>query len=192
MRDTDLMQLALGLVPPWQVKACAFDADKRRSALAKAGVQGMTVSEVRGFGRQKGHREIYRGAECEIEYVPKIKLEVAVPADLAQRVIDTIRNAAHTGNIGDGKIFVLALEAVQRGTDRRNGRERLVEIAAAASRKSRDGSFLLPRKSWDRSARWSGRCGAAGTPLADYTPRRRCACTKLSPAQVERDEGDPL
>jgi nitrogen regulatory protein PII len=114
MRDTDLMQLALGLVPPWQVKACAFDADKRRSALAKAGVQGMTVSEVRGFGRQKGHREIYRGAEYEIEYVPKIKLEVAVPADLAQRVVETIRDAARTGNIGDGKIFVLALEAAQR------------------------------------------------------------------------------
>jgi nitrogen regulatory protein PII len=88
--------------------------DAVREALAEAGVQGMTVSEVRGFGRQKGHREIYRGAEYEIEYVPKIKLEVAVPADLAQRVIDTIRNAAHTGNIGDGKIFVLTLEAAQR------------------------------------------------------------------------------
>src|SRR5262245_53049587 len=69
--------------------------DAVREALAEAGVQGMTVSEVRGLGRQKGHREIYRGAEYEIEYVPKIKLEVAVPADLAQRVIDTIRNAAH-------------------------------------------------------------------------------------------------
>jgi nitrogen regulatory protein PII len=88
--------------------------DAVREALAKAGVQGMTVSEVRGFGRQKGHREIYRGAEYEIEYVPKIKLEVAVPADLAQRVVDTICDAARTGNIGDGKIFVLALESARR------------------------------------------------------------------------------
>ena len=88
--------------------------DPVRDALAKVGVQGLTVTEVRGFGRQKGHREIYRGAEYQIAYVPKIKLEVAVPADLAERVVDTIRDSARTGNIGDGKIFVLALESVVR------------------------------------------------------------------------------
>ena len=88
--------------------------DAVREALAKTGVQGLTVSEVRGFGRQKGHREIYRGAEYDIAYVPKVKLEVAVPADLAERVVETIRDSARTGNIGDGKIFVLALELAIR------------------------------------------------------------------------------
>ena len=91
--------------------------DAVREALAKTGVQGLTVSEVRGFGRQKGHREIYRGAEYDIAYVPKVKLEVAVPADLADRVVETIRDSARTGNIGDGKIFVLALEFSDTGAD---------------------------------------------------------------------------
>ena len=91
-----------------------FRLDDVRQALTEIGVQGMTVSEVRGFGRQKGHREIYRGAEYEIAYVPKVKLEVAVPAALAERVVETIRDSARTGNIGDGKIFVLALESAMR------------------------------------------------------------------------------
>lgn len=88
--------------------------DAVREALADAGVQGLTVTEARGFGRQKGHREIYRGAEYQIGYVPKIKLEVAVPAEVADRVIETIRVSARTGNIGDGKIFVLPLELAMR------------------------------------------------------------------------------
>jgi nitrogen regulatory protein P-II 2 len=88
--------------------------DVVREALADAGVQGLTVTEVRGFGRQKGHREIYRGAEYQIAYVPKIKLEVAVPADVADRVVEVIRASAQTGNIGDGKIFVLPLELAMR------------------------------------------------------------------------------
>jgi nitrogen regulatory protein PII len=88
--------------------------DAVREALSKAGAQGLTVSEVRGFGRQKGHRQIYRGAEYEIAYVPKVKIEVAVPAELADRVVATIRDSARTGNIGDGKIFVLALESAMR------------------------------------------------------------------------------
>jgi nitrogen regulatory protein PII len=88
--------------------------DAVREALSNAGVQGLTVSEVRGFGRQKGHREIYRGAEYEIAYVPKVKIEVAVPAELTERVVDAIRDSARTGNIGDGKILVLALESVMR------------------------------------------------------------------------------
>ena len=88
--------------------------DVVREALASIGVQGLTVTEVRGFGRQKGHREIYRGAEYQIAYVAKIKLEVAVPADLAERVVETIRDSARTGNIGDGKIFVFPLESAMR------------------------------------------------------------------------------
>jgi nitrogen regulatory protein PII len=88
--------------------------DAVREALADAGVQGITVTEVRGFGRQKGHREIYRGAEYQIAYVPKIKLEVAVPAEFAQGVVEAIRASARTGNIGDGKIFVLPLELAIR------------------------------------------------------------------------------
>jgi nitrogen regulatory protein PII len=88
--------------------------DAVREALADAGIQGLTVTEARGFGRQKGHREIYRGTEYQIAYVPKIKLEVAVPADVAERVVETIRASARTGNIGDGKIFVLPLESAMR------------------------------------------------------------------------------
>jgi nitrogen regulatory protein PII len=88
--------------------------DTVREALSNAGVQGLTVTEVRGFGRQKGHREIDRGAEYQIAYVPKVKLEVAVPADLAERVVEIIRDSARTGNIGDGKIFVLPLESAVR------------------------------------------------------------------------------
>jgi Nitrogen regulatory protein PII len=88
--------------------------DAVREALARVDVQGLTVSEVRGFGRQKGHKEIYRGAEYEIAYVPKVKLEIAVAANQADRVVETINKAARTGTIGDGKIFVLALESVVR------------------------------------------------------------------------------
>jgi nitrogen regulatory protein P-II 2 len=91
-----------------------FKLDAVRAALTELGVQGLTVSEARGFGRQKGHKEIYRGAEYEIGYVPKVKIEVAVPASLAERAVDTIRDTARTGNIGDGKIFVLALESAVR------------------------------------------------------------------------------
>ena len=88
--------------------------DAVREALAQVGVQGLTVSEVRGFGRQKGHREIYRGTEYEIGYVPKIKLEIATAADQADRVVEAISKATRTGKIGDGKIFVLPIEAVTR------------------------------------------------------------------------------
>ena len=83
-------------------------------SVGEAGIEGITVSEVRGFGRQKGHREIYRGAEYEISYVPKIKLEIAVPTDKAKRVIEAIVTTARTGTIGDGKIFVLGLESAIR------------------------------------------------------------------------------
>lgn len=101
------MRLIVAIVQPYKL-------DQVREALTELGIQGLTVSEVRGFGRQKGHKEIYRGAEYEIAFVPKVKIEVAVPASVAERAVDAIRNAARTGNIGDGKIFVLALEQAVR------------------------------------------------------------------------------
>ncbi len=91
-----------------------FKLDAVREALQGIGVQGLTASEVRGFGRQRGHKEVYRGSEYTISYVPKIKLEIAVPADLAERVVETIRETARTDRIGDGKIFVLDLESAMR------------------------------------------------------------------------------
>ena len=91
-----------------------FKLDEVREALSGISIAGMTVTEVKGFGRQKGQTEIYRGAEYQIAYVPKVKLEVAVPAELAERVVEIIRDSARTGNIGDGKIFVLPLESAVR------------------------------------------------------------------------------
>ena len=91
-----------------------FKLDDVREALSEIGVQGITVSEVKGFGRQKGHTELYRGAEYVIDFLPKIKLEIAVTDELAERVVETIAGAARTGKIGDGKIFVTSLEQVLR------------------------------------------------------------------------------
>ncbi|MBX3726169.1 MAG: P-II family nitrogen regulator [Xanthomonadales bacterium] len=91
-----------------------FKLDDVREALSEIGVQGITVSEVKGFGRQKGHTELYRGAEYVIDFLPKIKLEIAVTDELAERVVETIAAAARTGKIGDGKIFVTTLEQVLR------------------------------------------------------------------------------
>ena len=91
-----------------------FRLDEVRAALTELGVQGMTVSEVRGFGRQKGHTEIYRGAEYQIDFLPKTKVEIAVSDALAERVVETIERAARTDKIGDGKIFVLDLGAATR------------------------------------------------------------------------------
>lgn len=88
--------------------------DEVREALTSVGVQGLTVSEVKGFGRQKGHTEIYRGAEYDVSFVPKVKIEVAVPEDLAERVVEAIQSAAKTGQIGDGKVFVYDLEQAIR------------------------------------------------------------------------------
>jgi nitrogen regulatory protein PII len=88
--------------------------DAVRDALAEIGVRGLTVSEVRGFGRQKGQTEIYRGAEYVMQYVPKVKLEIAVDAEIADRVVEAVGNAARTGYIGDGKVFVLPLEGAMR------------------------------------------------------------------------------
>ncbi len=91
-----------------------FKLDDVRQALSDIGVQGMTITEVKGYGRQKGHKEIYRGAEYLVDFMPKIKLEIVVPTEIAQKVVDTVRNAANTGKIGDGKIFVMSLEQIVR------------------------------------------------------------------------------
>ena len=91
-----------------------FKLDEVREALSEIGVSGITVTEVKGFGRQKGHTELYRGAEYVVDFLPKIKLEVAVNGDQLERVVEAIQNAANTGKIGDGKIFVYDLERVMR------------------------------------------------------------------------------
>ncbi|HET7396269.1 MAG TPA: P-II family nitrogen regulator [Gammaproteobacteria bacterium] len=91
-----------------------FKLDDVREALSDLGVQGITVTEVKGFGRQKGHTELYRGAEYVVDFLPKMKIELAVPDDLLDRVIEAITHAARTGKIGDGKIFVTSLEQAIR------------------------------------------------------------------------------
>lgn len=102
-----------------------FKLDDVREALSEVGVQGMTVTEVKGFGRQKGHTELYRGAEYKVDFVPKVKLEVAVAADRVDQVIEAITRAANTGKIGDGKIFVFDLEQVIRIRTGESGPEAL-------------------------------------------------------------------
>ena len=101
------MKLVIAIIKP-------FKLDEVREALSAIDVQGMTVSEVKGFGRQKGHSEIYRGAEYEVSFVPKLKLEIAVSDDLVERVVETTEASARTGTIGDGKIFVIDLEQALR------------------------------------------------------------------------------
>ena len=91
-----------------------FKLDYVRQALGEIGVQGLTVTEVKGFGRQKGHTELYRGAEYVVDFLPKVKLEVAIDDDLVDQAIDAITSSANTGKIGDGKIFVTNLEQVVR------------------------------------------------------------------------------
>ena len=108
------MKLIIAIIKP-------FKLDEVRDALTAIGVQGITVTEVKGYGRQKGHTEIYRGAEYTTNMVPKVKIETVVPNDLAGRVIETIQQAAHTGNIGDGKLFVLDVaQAVRIRTGEQN------------------------------------------------------------------------
>ncbi len=91
-----------------------FKLEEVKDALSEIGIQGITVSEVKGFGRQKGHTELYRGAEYVVDFLPKIKLEVVVEDDLVLQVVESIRETAHTGRIGDGKIFVVPVEEVIR------------------------------------------------------------------------------
>jgi nitrogen regulatory protein P-II 2 len=101
------MKLITAIIKP-------FKLDDVREALSEIGVQGITVTEVKGFGRQKGHTELYRGAEYVVDFLPKVKIDVAVADDMMDQVIEAISKAANTGKIGDGKIFVLSLEQVVR------------------------------------------------------------------------------
>lgn len=91
-----------------------FKLDEVKDALNEIGIEGITVSEVKGFGRQKGHTELYRGAEYVVDFIPKVKIEIVVSDDLVAKVVETIQNTAKTGRIGDGKIFVLNLEEAVR------------------------------------------------------------------------------
>jgi nitrogen regulatory protein P-II 2 len=102
-----------------------FKLDDVREALAQVGVAGITVTEVKGFGRQKGHTELYRGAEYKVDFLPKVKLEIAVTDDKVDAVVDAVTKAALTGNIGDGKIFVLPLENVVRIRTSETGKDAL-------------------------------------------------------------------
>jgi nitrogen regulatory protein P-II 2 len=101
------MKLVIAIIKP-------FKLDEVRDALTAIGVHGMTVTEVKGYGRQKGHTEIYRGAEYAVNFLPKLKIELAVPANQAEKVVDTIAAAAKTGQIGDGKIFVTDIDHALR------------------------------------------------------------------------------
>ena len=101
------MKMLIAVIKP-------FKLDAVREALADIGVQGMTVTEVRGFGRQKGHTELYRGAEYTVDLLPKIKLEVALAPDMVDRAVEAIQKSAKTGQIGDGKIFVTAIDHALR------------------------------------------------------------------------------
>jgi nitrogen regulatory protein PII len=101
------MKMVVAIIKP-------FKLDDVRDALAEIGISGITVSEVKGFGRQKGHTELYRGAEYVVDFLPKVKLEIAIGDEQAERVVETIQQAAHTGKIGDGKIFVYQLDQVVR------------------------------------------------------------------------------
>jgi nitrogen regulatory protein P-II 2 len=101
------MKLVIAIIKP-------FKLEEVRDALTNIGVAGLTVSEVKGYGRQKGHTEIYRGAEYAISFLPKIKIEVAIPSDRVDRVIEAITSSAKTGQIGDGKIFVTRIERAVR------------------------------------------------------------------------------
>lgn len=91
-----------------------FKLDEVKDALNEIGIEGITVSEVKGFGRQKGHTELYRGAEYVVDFIPKIKIEIAVGDELVNKVVETIQNTAKTGRIGDGKIFIISLQEAVR------------------------------------------------------------------------------
>ncbi|MCM5681659.1 P-II family nitrogen regulator [Schlegelella sp. S2-27] len=112
------MKMVTAIVKP-------FKLDEVREALSNIGVQGITVTEVKGFGRQKGHTELYRGAEYVVDFLPKVKIEAAVDDAIVDRVIEAVESAARTGKIGDGKIFVSALEQVVRIRTGETGKDAL-------------------------------------------------------------------
>lgn len=112
------MKLITAIIKP-------FKLDEVREALSARGVEGLTISEVKGFGRQKGHTELYRGAEYQVDFLPKIKMEIAIGDDLVDSTIEAILSSAHTGSIGDGKIFVTAIDNVIRIRTGETGNEAL-------------------------------------------------------------------
>ena len=112
------MKLITAIIKP-------FKLEDVRDALSEIGVQGITVTEVKGFGRQKGHTELYRGAEYVVDFLPKVKIEIGIPADKTDAIIDAITGAANTGKIGDGKIFVTSLEQTIRIRSGETGRDAL-------------------------------------------------------------------
>ena len=112
------MKLITAIIKP-------FKLDEVREALSARGVEGLTISEVKGFGRQKGHTELYRGAEYQVDFLPKIKMEIAIGDDLVESTIEAILSSAHTGSIGDGKIFVTAIDNVIRIRTGETGNEAL-------------------------------------------------------------------
>jgi nitrogen regulatory protein P-II 2 len=107
IEEESSMKLIMAVIKP-------FKLDEVREALSEVGVSGITVTEVKGFGRQKGHTELYRGAEYIVDFLPKVKIEVAVPDDVLERAVEAIEKSARTGKIGDGKIFVADVEQVIR------------------------------------------------------------------------------
>ena len=110
------MKLVVAIIKP-------FKLEEVKDALAEIGIEGMTVTEVKGFGRQKGHTEIYRGSEYTVDFLPKVKIEVVVESDRADAVVGAIVKAANTGKIGDGKVFVLAVESALRIRTGETGKE---------------------------------------------------------------------
>lgn len=117
-KETITMKLVTAIIKP-------FKLDEVREALSSIGVQGITVTEVKGFGRQKGHTELYRGAEYVVDFLPKVKIEAAVSDEQVERVIEAVEAAARTGKIGDGKVFVYDLEQVVRIRTGETGKEAL-------------------------------------------------------------------
>ncbi len=110
------MKFVIAIIKP-------FKLEEVKEALSDVGIEGMTVTEVKGFGRQKGHTEIYRGSEYTVDFLPKVKIEIAVPDDKADEVVETISKFAKTGKIGDGKVFVLPLEGIVRIRTDESGEE---------------------------------------------------------------------
>src|ERR1043166_4099260 len=116
LRQEARMKIVEAIVKP-------FKLDEVKDALMRVGIQGMTITEVKGFGRQKGHTELYRGAEYTVDFLPKVKLEILAPDDMAQKIVETILESAQTGKIGDGKIFVTTVEEVIRIRTNERGEE---------------------------------------------------------------------
>jgi nitrogen regulatory protein P-II 1 len=155
------MKLIIAIIKP-------FKLEEVKEALAAAGIEGMTVTEVKGFGRQKGHTEIYRGSEYTVDFLPKVKLEVAVSDDVAGKAIDAIAKAAKTGKIGDGKIFVLPLEEVVGGSAPTNAaRPRFKHPPAGLARAGRQAGLFVGLKGWH------GRCYTGGDSCT-FSPVDRC------------------